>query len=92
MDFLGMSKEQAKELEALYKAIDEAPYSPPCENFPDAYFADGGHDETNRLAKMACATCPVLNLCAAYGMRWETHGIWGGLTAGERRRLRVSAA
>ena len=38
-------------------------------------------------AKAVCARCPVRERCLAVGLR-EEHGIWGGLTAGERRAAR----
>ena len=39
-----------------------------------------------KRAKEICASCPVLMDCRNYAttMR-DQHGIWGGLTAGERR-------
>ena len=38
-------------------------------------------------AKQVCARCPVRERCLAVGLR-EEHGIWGGLTVGERRVAR----
>ena len=38
-------------------------------------------------AKAVCTTCPVQRDCLEAGMS-ESRGIWGGLTAAERRRLR----
>lgn len=38
-------------------------------------------------AKAVCARCPVREPCLSVGLR-EEHGIWGGLTAGERRAAR----
>ena len=38
-------------------------------------------------AKQVCAHCPVRERCLAVGLR-EEHGIWGGLTVGERRAAR----
>ena len=40
------------------------------------------------LAKPICAECPVLAECLAWGMEFEEHGIWGGTTGSERRKLR----
>jgi WhiB family redox-sensing transcriptional regulator len=39
-----------------------------------------------REAKAICARCPVSLLCLEYGMG-DDWGIYGGLNAGERRRL-----
>jgi WhiB family transcriptional regulator, redox-sensing transcriptional regulator len=39
-----------------------------------------------RRAKEICASCPVLFDCRNYAITIrEQHGIWGGLTEGERR-------
>lgn len=40
-------------------------------------------------AKAICQGCPVREQCLQYALRTgQDHGIWGGLTAGERRGLR----
>lgn len=41
-------------------------------------------------AKQVCARCPVVAQCLTAGIR-EQHGVWGGLTEQERRRLPRSA-
>ena len=39
-------------------------------------------------AKRICLDCPVLDDCLDFAVRVrEPHGIWGGLTEAERRRL-----
>lgn len=38
-------------------------------------------------AKAVCSRCPVQERCLAVGGR-EEHGIWAGLTVGERRAAR----
>jgi len=38
-------------------------------------------------AKSVCAGCSVSRRCLSVGMA-EEHGIWGGLTAAERREAR----
>ncbi len=39
-----------------------------------------------KRAKEICASCPVLQDCRNYAITIrEQHGIWGGLTEGERR-------
>lgn len=40
-------------------------------------------------AKALCTSCPVTDRCLKVGMG-EEHGIWGGLTVGERRAARRS--
>lgn len=42
-------------------------------------------------AKAVCATCPVRLSCLAEALNTNPrgdHGVWGGLTEGDRRRLR----
>jgi WhiB family redox-sensing transcriptional regulator len=46
---------------------------------------------TARHAKAICAVCPVVAECLEYAMEFDEHGgygIFGGLTAKERQRLR----
>ncbi len=44
-------------------------------------------EEAEALA--LCATCPVRTECLQYALRnSENHGIWGGTTPEERRRMR----
>lgn len=40
-------------------------------------------------ARTICATCTVKDLCAGYALtRREKYGVWGGLTEGQRRRIK----
>jgi WhiB family redox-sensing transcriptional regulator len=49
--------------------------------------------ERERVAKGVCAHCPVRSLCREYALRTrEPHGIWGGLTEHDRRRLLTPSA
>lgn len=59
---------------------------------PEIFFPGTG--ESGRDAKAVCGKCPVMTECAAYAIaRTElTDGIWGGLSARERMRLRNVAA
>ena len=44
--------------------------------------------DRERRAKAICATCPVKRPCLDYAVKIrEPHGIWGGLSEGERKRL-----
>lgn len=48
--------------------------------------------ETGREAKAICAGCPVRQDCLEWALRTkEDDGIWGGMTAPERRRIRRTA-
>lgn len=58
---------------------------------PDAFFPKKG--DSGREAKKVCARCLVSDECAQYALdRDERHGIWGGLTERERRRLKKRPA
>jgi WhiB family transcriptional regulator, redox-sensing transcriptional regulator len=49
--------------------------------------------ERERAAKSICAHCPVRSLCREYALRTrEPHGIWGGLTELDRRRMLTPSA
>lgn len=44
--------------------------------------------DRERRAKAICATCAVKRPCLDYAVKIrEPHGIWGGLSEGERKRL-----
>jgi WhiB family redox-sensing transcriptional regulator len=53
---------------------------------PEAFFPERG--QSNRAAKAVCRACPVREQCLDYAIRnREQHGIWGGLSDRERRRV-----
>lgn len=53
---------------------------------PEAFFPEKGG--STRAAKAVCAACPVRQQCLDYALAHrETSGIWGGLSARERRDL-----
>ena len=54
----------------------------------DWFFPDRGQDSSR--AKDICAACPVRELCLEHFLH-ERHGIWGGLSERERRRVRKRA-
>ena len=54
---------------------------------PDAFFPEKG--ESNQAAKRICNACPVRAQCLEFALtNKEQHGIWGGLSERERRKLR----
>lgn len=80
--------------EALGKAIDAAPVIPPCQTTdPDLWFPEqGGENWQFRTAKKFCGQCPVRRECLEYAVSEpDLLGIWGGMTAKERQRLRVGS-
>ena len=53
---------------------------------PGTFFPSS--DLFSNWAKLICSTCPVREKCLAWAIATrQTDGIWGGLTAQERRRL-----
>lgn len=65
---------------------------------PDQWFpvsADTGRARQEAAAAIAiCATCPVRGHCLTLSLRhWDIgqHGVWGGLIAADRARLRHRA-
>lgn len=58
---------------------------------PEIFFPEKG--ELNRHAKQICAKCPVVQQCLDYALRQrEAFGIFGGLSAIERRMLSRAAS
>lgn len=57
---------------------------------PDMFFPERG--ESVAEAKAVCARCSVATECLAYAVdTGQKHGIWGGQSERQRRRLRASA-
>ena len=60
---------------------------------PDAWFpeAGDGHSKAIRYAKEMCLECPLLVECRLYALvAEEPHGIWGGLDAMQRNKIRAN--
>jgi len=84
--------QDAKEYLKLAKAIQDAPYAPPCMvTDPELWFASNEDEHTMpRVAKKFCEECPVRQQCLEYALKVnEQYGVWGGLTAKERQALRA---
>jgi WhiB family redox-sensing transcriptional regulator len=55
---------------------------------PDVFHPPGDADEAAEPARAICAVCPVREPCLDHAITHrEVHGVWGGLTERERRRL-----
>jgi WhiB family redox-sensing transcriptional regulator len=64
--------------------VDPALFFEPDEFHPEAWKA-----QTQAAAKAVCARCPVREDCLDHALETgEQFGIWGGLTADERREIR----
>lgn len=56
---------------------------------PDLMFPGRGHNNELREAKSVCAGCIVKDECLEFALKEGIqHGIWGGKSERERRRLR----
>lgn len=68
----------------------------PCQRHPDWFFPASHHEDTPHeieAAQRLCGTCPVREACLAWALEdREPHGVWGGATVKERRRMRGLAA
>lgn len=57
------------------------------------FFSESGEKGKDKrrketLAKRVCSKCPVVQKCLAHALDIpNTHGIWGGLTEKERKRV-----
>ncbi len=60
---------------------------------PEMWFPEGDHRITQgRQAKAICAKCPVQTQCLEEALaNNDMFGVWGGLTASERHRIRKPA-
>lgn len=67
-------------------------HEPECrETDPEAWFPNEheGRSSEIKKAKKICQQCPAIRECLTYALvANEQYGIWGGLTASERQRLR----
>lgn len=94
---MSIQQERIDRADALVQLINALPGSEFAANAactdedPELFFPISG-DDTERIAaaKVVCESCPIRAACLQFALRTgEDHGIWGGLTAGERRRVRV---
>ena len=54
----------------------------------ELFFPLVGDHKQAQAAKRICATCPVREDCLEDALEsGQSHGVWGGLTVRERRRL-----
>lgn len=58
---------------------------------PELWFPEPGQWTRTRAAKSLCRTCPLIAACRAWALAHPDlteYGVWGGLSAVERRQLR----
>jgi len=55
---------------------------------PEAFFPEHNTYDRSAAALKVCAGCPVVRDCLAYALaHGEEFGVWGGLSAVQRKRL-----
>ena len=55
----------------------------------DAFFPPSEDESLAMAAKKICGLCPVQEQCLQYALATnQTEGVWGGMSSGDRRRLR----
>lgn len=61
-----------------------------CSGVESGIFFPASEDESAaKAAKAVCADCPVIEACLQYALVTnQAAGVWGGLDAAERRRMR----
>lgn len=84
--------EEVRDLLELHRLLDEYDHEPVCRQDPDLFHPEkfngtANHGDVN-TAKKVCNACPIRRECAAFGMKWDEYGIYGGLTPSDRRTLR----
>ncbi len=58
-----------------------------CIGHGDLFFEDRMRTVVKK-AKQLCAVCAVKQECLDYALRNNEEGVWGGLTANERRKVK----
>ena len=61
-----------------------------CASYPaEMFFPANDAPPAAKAAKLICAACPVREECLTFALETaQAEGVWGGMDAGERRRLR----
>jgi WhiB family redox-sensing transcriptional regulator len=81
---------------AISTAAPERPRPACADEDPELFFPIG--DTGPALlqieeAKAVCRRCPVLERCASWALETgEAHGVWGGMSEDDRRRIKRRAA
>ncbi len=61
----------------------------PCRGLTEVFFPDNATTAEVQEAKRICRTCPYVEPCKEYGLRYGgKDGVWGGLSDRERRAER----
>ena len=74
---IAMARNSTWRQQALCRGVD-----------PEIFYPVSEDEDASADAKAICAQCPVREPCLEYALTVrEKHGVWGGLTERERRRV-----
>jgi hypothetical protein len=82
------NSKQNKDWCKLMDEIAASSIQVPCTNLGDVFFDHKQDMNMSNIAKRMCQECPVMSKCAAYAIEHENFGVWGGLSAFDRRKAR----
>lgn len=54
---------------------------------PELFFPGQGKTPVPPAAHALCARCPWLRPCLRHALSYDLHGVWGGTSQAERRRI-----
>ncbi len=86
-----MEAETPSAEDAIWEALNGWRAASACRDLPsEVFLAEGPMGPLEELAaKAICAECAVIDACLAYAIAHDApFGVWGGMTAAERRPLR----
>lgn len=93
-----MHRQNEKRLFELNLAI-RANEGVECQEYPELFFPEDAHQHWSTrspeiaFAKLVCERCPLILQCREYAVfADESYGIWGGMTAQERRAIYATAS
>jgi hypothetical protein len=79
---------QMKDWCKLMDAIAASSIQVPCKDLGEVFFDHKQNAGMSWVAKRMCRECPVMSKCAEYAIKHESSGVWGGMSAVERRTAR----
>jgi hypothetical protein len=60
-----------------------------CHDTPKNFFYPDASERNGSVIRAFCAACPVIGPCAEWGIKHESDGWWGGLSASDRTAARA---
>lgn len=60
------------------------------DDYDDDTLAPEGMNTSYNTALQICKNCEHILECAEWGLKYESHGVWGGLTPYDRRNIRTN--